>query len=87
MLRHLLLCASLVFPDGHGGQTRITGVTLPVTPAVAVGSNSHVAWGFTNSYIDTSDAVALEPVPGRPDHYATPQGPQPIRRVVERLVR
>ena len=34
----------------------ITGVTLPGTPAVAAGSNGHVAWGFTNSYGDFADA-------------------------------
>lgn len=34
----------------------ISGVTLPGTPAVAAGSNGHVAWGFTNSYGDFADA-------------------------------
>jgi penicillin amidase len=34
----------------------ITGVTLPGTPAVAAGSNGQIAWGFTNSYGDFSDA-------------------------------
>jgi penicillin amidase len=38
-----------------GPMTDITGVTLPGTPAVAAGSNGHVAWGFTNSYGDFSD--------------------------------
>ncbi len=33
----------------------ISGVTLPGTPAVAAGSNGHVAWGFTNSYGDFAD--------------------------------
>jgi penicillin amidase len=33
----------------------ITGVTLPGTPAIAAGSNGHIAWGFTNSYGDFSD--------------------------------
>jgi penicillin amidase len=33
----------------------VTGVTLPGTPALIVGSNGHVAWGFTNSYGDFSD--------------------------------
>lgn len=47
--------ASLVW----GGQ-RVTGLTLPGTPAVIVGSNGHVAWGFTNSYADTADVVAVE---------------------------
>ncbi|HSN85138.1 MAG TPA: penicillin acylase family protein, partial [Thermoanaerobaculia bacterium] len=39
---------SIVRPDGAGGSIRVTGVTLPGTPLVAVGSNGHVAWGFTN---------------------------------------
>ncbi|MCD5966653.1 penicillin acylase family protein, partial [Stenotrophomonas maltophilia] len=33
----------------------VTGFSLPGLPAVIVGSNGHVAWGFTNSYIDTAD--------------------------------
>lgn len=53
---------------------RIVGVTLPGAPAIVAGSNGHVAWGFTNSYIDTVDLVEvhlnsisreLYPVPGR----------------------
>jgi penicillin amidase len=44
--------AALQFPDGKGGQRRIVGVTLPGAPVVVVGSNGHVAWGFTNSYGD-----------------------------------
>lgn len=39
-----------------GAPLDITGVTLPGTPAVAAGSNGHVAWGFTNSYGDFADA-------------------------------
>ncbi len=51
----------------------VSGVTLPGTPAVVAGSNGHVAWGFTNSYGDWSDAVILRP--GRqPDSYLTPGG-------------
>lgn len=34
----------------------IAGVTLPGTPAVVAGSNGQIAWGFTNSYGDFSDA-------------------------------
>ncbi|HZP59112.1 MAG TPA: penicillin acylase family protein, partial [Opitutaceae bacterium] len=32
----------------------ITGVTLPGAPIVVAGSNGHIAWGFTNAYVDTS---------------------------------
>jgi penicillin G amidase len=39
---------------------RVSGVTLPGTPAMVVGSNGRVAWGFTNSYIDTVDLVVVE---------------------------
>lgn len=38
-----------------GAQLDITGVTLPGTPAIVVGSNGKVAWGFTNSYGDFAD--------------------------------
>ncbi|WP_105170618.1 penicillin acylase family protein [Pseudoalteromonas sp. T1lg24] len=39
---------------------QITGVSLPGAPAVVVGTNGHVAWGFTNAYIDTADWIALD---------------------------
>ncbi|MEG0185440.1 MAG: penicillin acylase family protein, partial [Stenotrophomonas sp.] len=47
----------LRYPDAQaaGGQVDISGFSLPGVPAVIVGSNGHVAWGFTNSYIDTAD--------------------------------
>jgi penicillin amidase len=42
-------------PRAPGGRVDITGFTLPGLPAVVVGSNTHIAWAFTNSYIDTAD--------------------------------
>lgn len=42
-----------------GGKVDVSGFSLPGLPAVIVGSNRHVAWGFTNGYIDTSDWLAL----------------------------
>ena len=44
--------------DGAGAM-RIAGVTLPGLPAIVVGSNGHIAWGFTNSYGQWFDWVAL----------------------------
>ncbi|NNC77465.1 MAG: penicillin acylase family protein [Woeseiaceae bacterium] len=38
----------------------VTGVTLPGAPFVVAGSNGRVAWGYTNSYGDWSDAVVLK---------------------------
>lgn len=57
----------------------ITGVTLPGAPFMVAGSNGHIAWGFTNSYIDTSDAVLLEPGPN--GTYMTPLGPKPTQKL------
>jgi penicillin G amidase len=42
-------------PRAPDGKVDVTGFTLPGLPAVVVGSNTHVAWAFTNSYIDTAD--------------------------------
>jgi penicillin amidase len=58
--------AALQFPDGKGGQRRVVGVTLPGAPVVVAGSNGHVAWGFTNSYGDYLDLVALDTDAARP---------------------
>ncbi|MGY8565018.1 penicillin acylase family protein [Paracidovorax citrulli] len=42
-------------PQAAGGKVDVSGFSLPGLPAIVVGSNGHVAWGFTNSYIDTAD--------------------------------
>jgi penicillin amidase len=53
---------------------KLYGVTLPGVPAMVVGSNTHVAWGFTNTYADWSDIVLLDTDPARPSAYRTPDG-------------
>ena len=56
-----------------GGKLDVSGFTLPGLPAVVVGSNGHVAWGFTNSYIDSADWERLQPC-GQPiDAWYTPE--------------
>jgi penicillin amidase len=55
---------------------RITGLTLPGLPSLVVGSNGHVAWGFTNTGGDWSDLVRIEPDPRDPAKYLTPDGPK-----------
>lgn len=59
-------------------HARITGVTLPGIPAMVVGSNGHVAWGFTNTGGDWSDLVRIEPDPHDARNYLTPDGPKPF---------
>ena len=68
--------ASLEWPDPRepGTPHRLTGVMLPGVPTVVAGSNSHVAWGFTNSYADWSDIVLVDVDAARPNQYLTPHG-------------
>ena len=78
--------ASLAFPNPSQPDTteRITGVTLPGLPSIVVGSNGHVAWGFTNSGGDWSDLVRIDPDPRDPSRYLTPDGPKPFETFSER---
>ncbi len=62
-----------VTPEAGEGYTA-GGVTLPGTPLVIVGSNGHVAWGFTNSYGDYVDLVRLEMEPGMTNLVQTDSG-------------
>jgi penicillin amidase len=68
--------ARLVYPDPDDPATTIDvgGASLPGTPVIVVGSNRHVAWGFTNSYVDTVDWVRVERDPADPRRYRTPAG-------------
>ena len=78
----------LVYPDPrHAGATSDTnGVSLPGLPAVALGSNGHVAWGFTNSYVDTTDWVRVARDPAHPDRYRTASGEwTPIEKQAETI--
>ncbi len=72
--------AVLAWP-GH----RLAGATIPGTPALIVGSNGQVAWGVTNSVLDTSDLVLLETDPRDPGRYRTPRGPRRLERHTEIL--
>jgi penicillin amidase len=66
--------AAFVWTGPDGTQYRIIGASLPGTPAIVVGSNTHLAWGFTNVEADTTDLVVLETDDKRPGQYRTPQG-------------
>ncbi|QFY44568.1 penicillin acylase family protein [Candidatus Methylospira mobilis] len=57
------------------GDVRLTGLTLPGVPLLAVGSNGRVAWGLTSIQGDFVDLVSVNVDPGDPQRYHTPQGP------------
>ncbi len=52
----------------------ISGVSLPGTPLIVVGSNTFVAWGFTNTSADWGDLIKLKLNPDNADQYASVPG-------------
>jgi penicillin G amidase len=78
--------ARLRVAAGDGAAVDVTGVTLPGTPAVVTGSNTHVAWAFTNSYGDYQDVVRVVPDPADPGAYLTAAGSQRFTHARERIL-
>lgn len=63
----------------------VSGVSLPGQPLIIAGSNGHVAWGFTNSNGDWSDAILIRPG-ATPGSYRTPGGDQPFAEHTETIL-
>lgn len=61
----------------------LAGATAPGVPAVLIGHNGRIAWGFTTTHSDTQD-LYVERLVGR-DAYASPQGPLPFTTRLERI--
>jgi penicillin amidase len=79
--------ASLEWPDGANPSEphRLTGVTLPGVPALVTGSNTHIAWGFTNTYADWGDLIELETDPANANRYRTRNGWREFEEFDERI--
>ncbi|MET0605553.1 MAG: penicillin acylase family protein [Beijerinckiaceae bacterium] len=52
----------------------VIGATLPGVPAVVLGRNRKIAWGFTNTGPDVQDLYLEQIDPGDPKRYRTPDG-------------
>ena len=77
---HLWYRADFIWREANGDTApqRATGVTLPGLPGLVVGSNGHIAWGFTNAFVDTGDLIVVEVDPQDPNQYMTQDGPVPF---------
>lgn len=71
--------ARIDFPDGRFRA----GATAPGVPAIVIGRNERLAWGFTTTHSDTQD-VFVERLVGA-DAYETPDGPRPFATREERI--
>ncbi len=80
--------ARLLYDDAAApaGKVDVSGFTLPGIPAVIVGSNRHVAWGFTNSYGDWSDFYRVEWTDTAHSRYRSAQGERAIDIVHEKIL-
>ena len=80
--------ARLLYGDtsAPGGKVDVSGFTLPGIPAIIVGSNRHVAWGFTNSYGDWSDFYRVEWTDAAHSRYRSAQGERATDIVHEKIL-
>lgn len=76
--------ASLLWTGSAGAMNRAIGVTLPGLPMVVVGSNTKIAWGFTNTSGDYADLVVIETGPDQ-ESYLTPEGSKKLLHVKEAI--
>ncbi len=68
----------VVWERGPAGAGEAIGATMPGVPCVVIGSNEHVAWGFTNATADQEDYVLVEVDPEDETRYLTPDGSEPF---------
>lgn len=71
--------------EERGETNQLIGVTLPGAPAMIVGSNTKVAWGFTAAQLDVSDQVMLETDPSHPDSCRLGEAWWPFEMVREEI--
>ena len=83
---HLGLTAPPVWYFAHlsAPGLEVIGATLPGVPAVVLGRNRHMAWGFTNTGPDVQD-LYIEKLDAS-GGYLAPGGPRPFQ-VIEEVIR
>ncbi|MGB7905530.1 MAG: penicillin acylase family protein, partial [Steroidobacteraceae bacterium] len=74
----------LVASESPADRRDLMGLTLPGVPIMVVGSNGHIAWGFTNSYGDWTDLVRVERSADR-SRYRTASGWAPLQHFIETI--
>jgi penicillin amidase len=73
---HLKLTAPALwyFARLRGPGFNVAGATMPGLPAVVLGQNEHIAWGYTNTAPDVQDLYLERIHPEDPTQYQTPDG-------------
>jgi penicillin G amidase len=63
----------------------LTGATAPGVPALILGHNGRIAWGFTTTGADMNDLFIERVDPDDPARYLTPDGSQPFQMRTETI--
>ena len=66
--------AHLSWQGSDGEQHNLVGSTIPAVPAVILGRNNDLAWGFTNAGGDVQDLYVERIDPQNPNQYITESG-------------
>jgi penicillin G amidase len=53
----------------HGPGIDVRGITAPGAPVIAIGHNTHIAFGLTSGLSETNSLYVEHLVPGHPDEY------------------
>src|SRR5690606_29279107 len=82
---HLKLAAPALWYFAHLSAPgfEVVGATIPGAPAVILGHNMQIAWGFTNTAPDVQDLFIERLHPDNPALYQTPQGWSELSRRTE----
>ena len=77
---HLGLTAPAIWYFAHlsAPGLNVIGATLPGVPAIVLGRNEHIAWGFTNTGTDVQDLFIERISTDDPASYDAPEGPRPF---------
>jgi len=84
---HLALSAPAIWYFAHldAPDLHVIGATLPGLPAVVLGRNQRIAWGFTNTGPDVQDLFIEKTDPNSVANYVAPDGPRRFDIVEERI--
>lgn len=70
-----------------GKDSDVSGFSLPGIPSIIVGSNRHIAWGFTNSYGDWADFVRVQWLDTAQSKYLDGAGTQQTAKVFNETIK
>lgn len=66
-----------------GDPVSAVGATIPGLPLMVIGSNHHVAWGFTNLYTDATDVIRVQS--SGENHYMNGESAEPFESLTEEI--